>query len=51
MKHVFTDKQLAEQRMEWYNRGVRQARKELRQELAKVLGLDELFEPIKPYYD
>ena len=34
-------------KLEWYERGKKQAQRELRQELAKVLGLYDLFEPLK----
>jgi hypothetical protein len=42
-----TDKELGKLKMEWYERGKRQSQKELREELAKVLGLYNIFEQLK----
>lgn len=39
-----TQDELADIQQEWYQRGKRQAQKELRTELAGVLGLFDLFE-------
>lgn len=41
---TLTEDKLLEIQLEWYERGKRQAQKELRTELAKILGLYDLFE-------
>lgn len=46
-----SEKELEELKLEWYERGKRQSQKELRTELAKVLGLFDMFEMIKEDYD
>lgn len=43
-KITMTENELADIKKEWYRRGKRQARQELRTELANVLGLFDLFE-------